>query len=317
MKGEVIVNVKNKHISFRLRLERNITILTGDSGTGKTKLINMVRNYSELGKSSGVTLSCKKKCIVLEGRNWEHDLQNTRNSIIFIEESTPFLSSRDFAALIQGTDNYYVFVTREPLPQIPYSIDSIKRIVKNGDKPIFENIYSSISIKDIEKSPYDMIITEDSRSGFQLFHKFADKIGILCVSANGKSNLLPTIHSHRKKNLLVIADAAALGSEIRDLAQYQERSETRIDFFLPECFEWLVLKSAIFAGKTSIHEILSKPIDYIDCIEYFSWERFFVQMLIEQSKDIPTLKYDKSHLAVGYLSDKNIESIIQAMRSKK
>ena len=126
MKGEVIVNVKNKHISFRSRLERNITILTGDSGTGKTKLINMVRNYSECGKSSGVTLSCKKKCIVLEGRNWVHDLQNTSNSIIFIEESTPFLSSRDFAALIQGTDNYYVFVTREPLPQIPYSIDAIK-----------------------------------------------------------------------------------------------------------------------------------------------------------------------------------------------
>lgn len=32
---------------------------------------------------------------------------------------------------------------------------------------------------------------------------------------------------------------------------------------------------------------------------------------------IPTLKYDKSHLTVGYLLDKNIESIIQAMRSKK
>ena len=43
MKGRVNVSVKNKHISFNLVLERNITIITGDSGTGKTKLINMIR----------------------------------------------------------------------------------------------------------------------------------------------------------------------------------------------------------------------------------------------------------------------------------
>ena len=317
MKGEITVNIKNKHISFKLKLERNITILTGDSGTGKTKLINMVRNYSELGKSSGVTLSCKKTCVVLEGRNWEHDLQNTRDSIVFIEESTPFLKSRDFARLIQETNNYYVLVTREPLSQIPYSIDAIKRIVKNGDKPKFEKIYRLTSIKDIEKSPYDLIITEDSKAGFQLFQKFADKMKIPCVSANGKSNLLPTIHNNRKKNLLVIADAAALGSEIRDLTQYQEKSENRIDFFLPECFEWLILRSAIFSGNANIQEILSKPIDYIESMEYFSWERFFTHILIEQSQAIPTLKYEKSNLATGYLSDKNMEFIVRAMKNKK
>lgn len=50
MKGKVKVSVKNKHIHFSFVLERNVTILTGDSGTGKTKLINMIRNYSELGK---------------------------------------------------------------------------------------------------------------------------------------------------------------------------------------------------------------------------------------------------------------------------
>ena len=45
MKGKIAVSVKNRHISFKLNLERNITIITGDSGTGKTKLINMVRAY--------------------------------------------------------------------------------------------------------------------------------------------------------------------------------------------------------------------------------------------------------------------------------
>ena len=162
-----------------------------------------------------------------------------------------------------------------------------------------------------------MIITEDSNSGFQLFHKFAEKMGILCVSANGKSNLLPTIYNNRKKSLLVIADAAALGSEIRDLTQYQETSETRIDFFLPECFEWLILRSAIFSGNINIQKILSKPIDFIESMEFFSWERFFTHTLIEQTQTIPTLKYEKSNLATGYLSDKNIEFIVRAMKTQK
>ena len=64
MKGEVKIAVKNRNVSFNFTLERNITILTGDSGTGKTKLINMIRDYSQFGKSKWSyfkmreTLSC-------------------------------------------------------------------------------------------------------------------------------------------------------------------------------------------------------------------------------------------------------------------
>ncbi len=56
MKGKISFSIQNRHITFKFDLERNITIITGDSGTGKTKLINMVRMYSEQGKSSGITL---------------------------------------------------------------------------------------------------------------------------------------------------------------------------------------------------------------------------------------------------------------------
>ena len=43
MKGIVNVRVSNARISFELRLERNITILSGDSATGKTTLVGMIR----------------------------------------------------------------------------------------------------------------------------------------------------------------------------------------------------------------------------------------------------------------------------------
>lgn len=316
MKGKMRIYVKNRHITFSFTLERNVTVITGDSGTGKTKLINMVRDYSELGKSSGVTLRCDKTCIVLEGRNWEQILADTHNSVVFIEESTHFLTSQTFAQAMKKSDNYYVLVTREPLPQIPYSIDCIKQIIKNNSKPKLDSIYKNIRVKEISDFPYDIVITEDSKSGFQLFTKATEKHKIKCISAGGKSGILSLLNKYTDKKILVIADAAALGSEIRELVRFREISNNKIDFFLPESFEWLILKSAIFAGNNHIKNILTEPVDYIESQEFFSWEQFFTSLLVEETKNSPQLQYpaNKSKLPAGYQTDANIESIINAMK---
>ncbi len=320
MRGKIKIYVKNKQITFSFTLERNVTVITGDSGTGKTKLINMVRNYSELGKSSGVTLRCNKTCIVLEGRSWEQVLADTHNSVVFVEESTPlFLTSQAFAQAMKKSDNYYVLVTREPLPQLPYSIDCIKQIIrknKNDRKPQLDKIYKNISVKKISGFPYDIVITEDSKSDFQLFTKATEKHKVKCISAGGKSGILPLLNKHTDKKILVIADAAALGSEIRELVRFREISNNKIDFFLPESFEWLILNSAIFAGNNHIKNILTEPVDYIESQEFFSWEQFFTSLLVEETKNSPQLQYpaNKSKLPAGYQTDANIESIINAMK---
>lgn len=317
MKGKIKISVKNKHINFSFSLERNVTILTGDSGTGKTKLIDMVRNYSELGKSSGVTLKCDKPCIVLSGRNWETELENTHDSIVFVEESTAFLTSYDFAKAIQNTSNYYVLVTRESLTQIPYSIDAIKKIHKNGKNPKFEKIYKNISVKNILDFPYDVVIVEDSKSCFQFYMKATENCPLECISSKGKSAIIKLLNRYDKKRILVIADAAALGSEIRDLLQYKSESDNRIDFFLPESFEWLILRSAIFYNNNDIQKILSDPVEHIECQEYFSWERFFTALLVSSTKDKINLEYhkDKNRLPSGYLSETNINKILNAMKN--
>lgn len=316
MKGKVKIFVKNKHITFSFTLERNITVITGDSGTGKTKLINMVRDYSELGRSSGVTLRCDRTCIVLEGKKWEQILDDTHNSIIFVEESTRFLTSQAFAQAMKNSDNYYVLVTREPLPQIPYSIDCIKQIIKNNSKPKLDSIYKNIRTKNISGFPYDIVITEDSKTSFQLFSKATEKHKVKCISADGKSGILPLLNKYIHKNILVIADSAALGSEIRELVRFSEINDNRIDFFLPESFEWLILKSAIFANNNHIRNILTEPVDYIESQEFFSWEQFFTSLLVEETKNSPQLQYpaNKSKLPAGYLTDTNIDSIINAMK---
>ena len=54
MKGAHRVIVETKKIKYDFVVKRNITILTGDSGSGKTVLIDYIRDYRRYGADSGV-----------------------------------------------------------------------------------------------------------------------------------------------------------------------------------------------------------------------------------------------------------------------
>ena len=101
MVGAYRVIVQNKKIKFDFEIRRNITILRGDSATGKTTLVEMIQEYAELGPDSGIVLQCEKNCAVLSGRQWENQLSALSQSIVFIDEGNAFPASKEFAAAIQ------------------------------------------------------------------------------------------------------------------------------------------------------------------------------------------------------------------------
>lgn len=57
MTGTHHVEVKNRDAVFKFDLHRNITIVRGDSGTGKKTLYDMIADYTRLHKASGVNIS--------------------------------------------------------------------------------------------------------------------------------------------------------------------------------------------------------------------------------------------------------------------
>ena len=174
MKGKYRITVQNKRIRYDFEIKRNITIIRGDSATGKTALVDMIREYYENGVDSGVELKCDKTCVVLEGRNWEAILFTIRDSIVFIDEGNEFVTSVDFASAIQRTDNYYVIVAREGLATLPYSVEEIYGIRESGKfntlKQHFHEFYQIYGMEDFQPAIRpETIITEDSNSGFQFF----------------------------------------------------------------------------------------------------------------------------------------------------
>lgn len=142
MKGKYRVVIQNKKIKYEFEIRRNITVIRGDSATGKTTLVDMVREYYENGEDSGIILHSEKECTVLEGRNWQTQLKAISNSLVFIDEGNEFVSSKDFAAEIQGSDNYYIIVTRERLATLPYSVEEIYGIRTSGKYGSLKQTYN-------------------------------------------------------------------------------------------------------------------------------------------------------------------------------
>ncbi|MBR2528907.1 MAG: Fis family transcriptional regulator [Blautia sp.] len=129
MKGKHTVKVSDKRVRYSFELVRNITVVQGNSGTGKTKLFDLVSAYSRMKDRSGVQIVCDKPCVALYAdSDWQTRLGNTHDSIVFIDEDAEYISSHTFASTIRHTDSYYVIFCRESLHGLPYSVEEIYEI---------------------------------------------------------------------------------------------------------------------------------------------------------------------------------------------
>ena len=318
MKGMHHIVIQNKRIRFAFSIKRNITIIRGDSATGKTTLFSMIEEYGNLGKDSGVQIQCDKACVALSGKYWQETLENIHDSIVFVDEDSRFLKTKDFAKRIRNSNNYYVLITRENLPALPYSVEEIYGIHCSGKymdtRQVYNLFYKIYSETNPGKILIKSLITEDSQAGFTFFSQVSKTRGICCESAGGKSNILGILQEKlldkEQKETLVIADGAAFGPEMAHISQLL-RGNVNIKLYLPESFEWLLLYADIL-NKPFIRKRLEEAENYIESEKYFSWERYFTDLLMEETKDSP-YPYDKSNLKDFYLQDKIVQKVLEAM----
>lgn len=315
MHGTHKIHVHNAHLSYRLEVSRNITILRGDSATGKTTLIDMIQAHQLGGTDSGISVDCDKSCVVLNGINWQQNLRVTKDSIIFIDEGSDFVTRQEFAEAVQGSDNYFVIATRNSLFNLPYSINEIYGIrnVSGNRYQRTKRLYSEFyplydeAVNTISRP--DCAIVEDSNSGFEFFKSIFEKYEIPCFSAKGKSNVYRMIADSAAQTLLVVADGAAFGPEIERVLSL--RKVKNLIVYLPESFEWIILKSDVLKSR-EVKSVLEQPAEYIDSRDYFSWENFFSDFLRQKTAGTK-YAYKKASLNPVYLNAHEKTLILKVM----
>lgn len=315
MKGKHRIIVQNNRLHYEFEIKRNITIIQGNSATGKTTLISMIRQHANLGDASGIDLSCDVPCRVLEGADWQLLLDHISGSILFIDEENSFINTEAFAAAVKASDNYYVLITRENLYNLPYSVEEIYGIKSAGKyqntKKIYQQMYQIYSGQPLIPLRPEKMITEDSNAGYEFFYAVGKDMGITCQSAFGKSNLHKVLQEQGNERICVIADGAAIGPEMNRLYELSQR-RSNITLYFPESFEWVILKSGLIDGK-EIEQILNAPEDHIESRNFFSWEQYFTSILTNRTRD-GYLQYSKRKLNAVYLHEKNRNAILNVIK---
>ena len=77
MQGKHHVIAETTGLKYSFEIRRNITIIQGDSATGKTTLIELLADYKRLGPGQGITVSSDVPVYVYTGdnANWKHELE--------------------------------------------------------------------------------------------------------------------------------------------------------------------------------------------------------------------------------------------------
>lgn len=312
MVGKYTVEIENAFLKYKFEIKRNITIIRGDSATGKTTLIDMLDLYYN-DKNAGVNLKCDKECVVLSGKNWQHNLEVIDNSIVFIDEQNRFIKTKEFAAAILYSNNYYVIITREKLSNLPYSVNEIYGIRESGrylrlGRDFTENeLYNIYGLNPTNTFKPECVISEDSNSGYEFWTAYYN---CKCDYSSGNSNILFKVKDNSNdedNNILVIVDGAAYGPYLERMLNYIKYENNNVEIYAPESFEYLLLSSDIFTNK-EVKDKISNTENYADSRKYSSWEQYYTALITDETKD-SNMAYSKKKLNEYYLSDRNMNLI--------
>lgn len=146
-----------------------------------------------------------------------------------------------------------MLVAREALPQLPYSVDEIyglKNTTRASSKyPAYSRVHTSV-YRIFGPLAFDgvrpeVVIVEDSNSGYEFYRALCEKSGVRCVSAGGKSNIYSMVRESRENDILVIADGAAFGPEMAFFNIAYSLCYERMKMSPPWSFDFVTLQETL------------------------------------------------------------------------
>lgn len=279
MVGTYPIRIFTNRVEYNLELRRKFTFIVGDSGTGKTRLANLI---TRAGTNNRVSLMTKVRIIVPTQKEELYDsLRNKTEAVIYVidEALCGVLNNKEFARLAETAEGYFVMITRSKFECIPYSVREVYELVsKNTGRKTYYSLSHVYNWKNDMSVDADFILTEDSKSGYYFYKETCTGV---VESANGNSNIPSKVEeaiSRGYKHVFIVADGAAFGSQIHKYFELCSTYPYDIRLFCPESFEYLILKSGIFSFN--MDKIINTQ-NYADSRKFFSWERYYTWLLNE------------------------------------
>lgn len=256
------IKINTNKISYELTLNGKYNFLCGDSGTGKTTFHKLLTQH--LLSPRAVKVSSDIKLYPVQALDDGEVLQKHRGELLVIDERAIILKDTNIATMLKESPNYFLIISRKKFNFIPVSIDNYYKLKNINGVMHNEPIYPRFCNNNF--SGVDIIVTEDSVSGYKFFKEFFPKIPV--VSAHSKSEL--ALFFEQKyvsgKRYLAVYDAAAFAFEAEKFFEkIRGKSVQILDW---ESFENFILRQECFNIKLE-----QKDCDYTqESLEEYSTE---------------------------------------------
>lgn len=304
----VELKVSSNDFDCDLILERRVTYIRGDSGTGKTGVVDKINAYTEGDTSVSVVCSDGRRAVVLNTITSPTMLDAYKKYVVFFDDLIVTESELFNSTIIKSAienDVYLVVINRvdsdiKPVSlRVNFSISSILISHCEGKRHWFTKQVEDLGSVDFGFVKYDCVVAED-KFGSKNFSKSVFNLPVFC--AEGGDNIIRETRnaiSKGYKSIFVFLDSAEFGKNFHDFKSvFEDEDEVSIYFdYHYECFEYLLLVSNMLNKEFEFDEV--------ECNMFSSWEAYF-ESEIERITDSKMYAYHHGSKVKGcYTHDCN------------
>lgn len=282
------LKVRSKAFNFDGSISRRITVIRGDSATGKTSLIDTIDS-----ENPDVEIESSMPLLVAGNDSWEGTLVDNTDSIIFFDDlectesgafakvcSEYLVKNNLFIVIInrQPFDNFILLAEEDrnlhSYTKVALSVSEIYDFKTNGVDHWLEP--AKIPVID-DCSDVDCVLVEDRGKGGDFFENYFQNV---VKSSQGKSQImedvLKLVNNHSK--ILVMIDLAAYGFHWEKFYKNVLFKYSNV-FILPkrECFEQMLIYSNMLNNNLIVKEETSNLLKYANTFN--SWENYFETLI--------------------------------------
>lgn len=257
----ITIHVRNRCADYQFDISQKYNLLTGDSGTGKTTLYNMISAYDE-NKNNIQCLGYKKLGTditllrVLSDMTLEDDeaekhklLHSVDGYFIILDENSSILQRKNAPSILKKFNCYFLIICRKiALGFKSISLDCVFELVASGKYHKFIKHYNLPT----KMFLCNEIICEDSKSGMQFIKSVLGNAVVSYARGSdedtlgGKAKFVACLSSYTNCNLCIVFDKAAIGYDMDGILEKIKQQKLHVCFIDWDSFESYVLESPAF-----------------------------------------------------------------------